>query len=110
MNFINMSETILENLGGADNINNITHCATRLIISYKNKNLVNEDKIKNADSVVGFVSKQGGIQVIIGPKVGEAYNDLMEVIKKASPTHNIESDNNSNIDTSDELNKDTLYY
>ncbi|MBF9003534.1 PTS transporter subunit EIIC [Vibrio nitrifigilis] len=110
MNFINMSETILENLGGADNINNITHCATRLRISYKNKNLVNEDKIKNADSVVGFVSKQGGIQVIIGPKVGEAYNDLMEVIKKASPTHNIESDNNSNIDTSDELNKDTLYY
>lgn len=79
MKYIKMSETIFENIGGVANITNVVHCATRLRINYKNKNMVNEDAIKAAEGVVGIVSKQGQIQIIIGPKVAEAYSDFLDV-------------------------------
>lgn len=81
MKFVNMSKTVLENIGGVENITNVTHCATRLRISYKNKKLVDEEAIKGAENVVGLVSKDKQIQIIIGPNVTEAYNDFLDISK-----------------------------
>ncbi len=81
MDYKKISTTILENVGGVDNIANVTHCATRLRINYKKKSLVNEEALKNDEDIVGFVHKSGQIQIIFGPKVNEAYNAFLEVSK-----------------------------
>ena len=38
-----LSRKALESLGGVENITHVTHCATRLRISYARKSLVNEE-------------------------------------------------------------------
>ncbi|WP_265459285.1 PTS transporter subunit EIIC [Enterococcus sp. HY326] len=84
MTYNKMAEEILENIGGVENINNVTHCATRLRINFKNASLVNDEGIKNADKVVGYIRKPDQIQIVIGPKVTDAYNEFIEVSKWTS--------------------------
>ncbi|QIK70277.1 PTS transporter subunit EIIC [Erysipelothrix sp. HDW6C] len=76
-----LSEQVLKNVGGVENISHIEHCATRLRIHYKNKDKINEDAIKEIEGVVGTINKGDQIQVIIGPDVHVAYNDFLEVSK-----------------------------
>lgn len=40
-----LSEEILENVGGKDNISAVTHCVTRLRLTLKNNDLVNKEAI-----------------------------------------------------------------
>lgn len=76
-----ISEYILTNIGGLENISFISICATRLRISYKDKDLLQEENLKQTPDVPGVVLKEGQIQVVIGPDVNEAYNSFLEVSK-----------------------------
>lgn len=107
MKFKKMSEEILSNMGGVNNITHVEHCATRLRIHYKNKQLINEEEIKKIDNVVGIVSKTGQLQVIIGPSVHEAYKDFMDISQFET------KDNSSSEETISEEsneNRNFLYY
>lgn len=74
-----LSEHLLKNLGGADNLVFVKHCATRIRINYNNKSLINEEALKETPDARGVVFKQGQIQVIIGPDVNDAYNEFLKV-------------------------------
>lgn len=107
MKFKKMSEEILKNMGGVGNIAHVEHCATRLRIHYKNKQMINEEEIKKIENVVGIVSKTGQLQVIIGPSVHEAYKDFMEV----SQFDTTQSDADSiEQQSEDDEKKNFLYY
>ena len=41
---------LLKELGGNDNITNVTHCATRLRFILKDESIVNKDKVANSRS------------------------------------------------------------
>lgn len=73
-----MSKKLLAALGGKENIDHITYCATRLRILYKNKNLVDFDEIKKLPDISGSITKADSVQVIIGPDVIDAYNEFVE--------------------------------
>lgn len=77
--YAEMSKLILQHMGGVENITHVTHCATRLRIDYKDKNLVDAEALKGLPEAAGIVAKQGQIQVIIGPKVNDAYNEFLTV-------------------------------
>lgn len=79
MKYVEMSKQVLEYIGGVQNVKFVEHCATRLRIHYIKKNLVNLEKIKGVEFVVGVVEKSGQIQIIIGPEVHEAYTDFLEL-------------------------------
>lgn len=74
-----LAKQVLTNVGGIENITHVTHCATRLRISYKKKEQVDAEAIKKIPGVAGLVNKQGQVQIIIGPKVNDAYNDFLTV-------------------------------
>ena len=61
-----LAQEILEQLGGAANIGNYTHCMTRLRVTPKDESLVNKDAIKKIDGVIGFVEADT-LQMILGP-------------------------------------------
>ncbi|SEO13810.1 PTS system, beta-glucosides-specific IIC component [Amphibacillus marinus] len=76
MNYPELAKTILENVGGEKNINNVGHCATRLRFNLKNNDLPNTEQLKNTPGIMGVVSKGGQYQVIIGSDVGSVYKEM----------------------------------
>lgn len=44
-----MADEILKNIGGSDNVKNLTHCMTRLRFVLKDESKANDEAIKNLD-------------------------------------------------------------
>lgn len=64
-----IAATILEGLGGKENITSVDNCITRLRLEVKDNTVVNEKKMKEA-GVAGVIRPgKTSVQVVIGPKV-----------------------------------------
>lgn len=75
-----LSNLILENIGGKENVSNLYHCMTRLRFVLKDKDQINEEALKAIKGVLGTVwSNAGELQVIIGPDVDNVYKQLIEI-------------------------------
>lgn len=74
---------IIEALGGADNIETVTCCATRLRVTVKNDSLITTDEDwKSNLEALGVVHGKNSIQVIYGVRVGNittAVKDILEI-------------------------------
>lgn len=73
---------ILENVGGKENVNSVTHCMTRLRFLLKDVSKVQESTLKAMDEVMGVVYKGGQYQLIIGPTVTDLYDEVMKLLPK----------------------------
>ena len=74
-------QEIIRLLGGFDNISTYTHCATRLRVQLKDASSVEKETLEKVSGVLGVVNQGSTIQVIIGPKVDEAYRIMQEAEK-----------------------------
>ena len=74
----NLGEKLLHLMGGRSNIMKLTHCATRLRPTFKDKSKVDVGKIQALEGVVGVVDKDPGFQIIIGTNVGNVYEEIMQ--------------------------------
>jgi len=74
------AEMILEGLGGNQNISDLDCCATRLRVTVKDEEKVDEGKLKSTGAS-GVIKKGKGIQIIYGPKVTVIKSELEEYIK-----------------------------
>lgn len=74
-----LSRTILEAIGGKQNIVYFQHCTTRLRFNVKDRGLVNIKSIETADKVLGTQWSNDELQVIIGPAVADAYDAICEL-------------------------------
>lgn len=74
-----LAEKIIDNVGGKENINSVTHCITRLRFKLKDEGKANEDVLKNMDGVVTIMKSGGQFQVVIGNHVTLVYADVLEV-------------------------------
>ena len=72
--FSKLSEQLLKGIGGLSNITYITHCATRLRVSYRNKELLKMELLENLPNSSGIIALAGTVQIIIGTDVHDAYN------------------------------------
>lgn len=81
-NFTAMAAQIVEGLGGAENIDTMEYCTTRLRVNVKDYVQVDEGKIKKA-RVAGVVRpSQKNVQVIVGPQVQFVYEEAKKLIGK----------------------------
>lgn len=76
MNFEEIAQDIIENVGGEDNISHVTHCMTRLRFVLKDDALADEDTLKSIETVISTVNKGGQYQVVIGNKVTKVYSEI----------------------------------
>ncbi|MCC6107798.1 MAG: PTS transporter subunit EIIC [Atopobium sp.] len=72
-----MGADILAAVGGKDNVQSVFHCMTRLRFTLKDREGVNDDKVKAVDGVMGVQERGGQYQVIVGPKVPEVYDAIV---------------------------------
>jgi len=74
------AKAFLEALGGKDNIQDVTNCATRLRVTVKDEALVKDSKVFVAAGAHGLVNKGKAIQVIVGlsvPQVRQRFEELL---------------------------------
>ncbi|WP_448851124.1 glucose PTS transporter subunit IIA [Corynebacterium sp. 335C] len=72
------SKTILDGVGGADNIVSLTHCATRLRFHLHDASAVDRDAIDADPKVLGVVPQSSdGLQVIMGGDVGNYHQAIL---------------------------------
>lgn len=76
MDFEKLAETLVSLVGGAGNISNLTHCATRLRFTLKDESKAQEEQIKKTKGVLGVAKSGGQFQIIIGQRVPEAYKAI----------------------------------
>lgn len=72
------SKAILDAVGGAANISNATHCATRLRLAIKNPDIVNEEQLKSISGVLGLAKNLKQYQIVIGPGVESQYVNFIK--------------------------------
>ncbi|MDO4623582.1 MAG: glucose PTS transporter subunit IIA [Eubacteriales bacterium] len=74
------SDMIMKGLGGKANISDVDCCATRLRVTVKKPELVNDAMLK-ATGCSGIVHRGEGVQVIYGPGVTVVKNNLEEYLE-----------------------------
>lgn len=75
----NVSQLILDGLGGMDNIKNLDCCATRLRITVLDSSIVDDSLLKQSGAS-GVIKKGDGVQVIYGPRVTVIKSELEDYI------------------------------
>lgn len=79
MNYTELASKILEKIGGAENVNDVVHCMTRLRFDLKDFDLIDDEGLKKTRGIVGTVKKSGQYQVIIGNEVAYVYKELCKL-------------------------------
>lgn len=89
MDYNILAKSILEKVGGAENIVGISHCATRLRLNLANENKAQDEALKKVPGVMGVVKKGGQYQIVIGSDVASVYRPFMEMADLKEVTNEV---------------------
>lgn len=76
MNYNQLGNEIIKNIGGVENIKQLTHCATRLRFEFFDKSKVNTQKVESLVGVISTVESGGQYQVVIGNEVQNVFRAI----------------------------------
>ncbi|MDQ0171195.1 beta-glucoside-specific PTS transporter subunit IIABC [Paenibacillus tundrae] len=79
-----LSKDILKLVGGEENIDQVTHCMTRLRFNLNDNKKADKATLKNTPGVMGVMENGGQFQVIIGNDVPVVYNALVGNMSKGA--------------------------
>lgn len=74
-----LAEKLLPAIGNQDNITYFQHCTTRLRFNIKDRSKVKLEAIEQLDKVIGVQWSNDELQIIIGPAVADAYEQICKV-------------------------------
>ncbi|WEM44996.1 PTS cellobiose/arbutin/salicin transporter subunit IIBC (plasmid) [Photobacterium sp. DA100] len=74
-----VARSVVEKLGGANNVVALTHCMTRLRFVLKDEAKIDAAALKGVKGVMGVVHNGDKCQVIIGNNVAYAYQEVMKL-------------------------------
>ena len=77
-----VAETILNLVGGADNVKEVTHCFTRLRFVLKDERIPKDEEVSRAEGVISVVRAGGQYQVVCGTKVQGIYQELEDILRE----------------------------
>ena len=84
MNNIEIAKSVIEAIGGKDNVSSVAHCATRLRIMVKDKEKIDTNRVENIEKVQGAFFNAGQFQIIFG--TGTVNRIYAEVVSLGLPT------------------------
>ncbi len=80
MDYKEIASEILENVGGAGNVKDLSHCFTRLRFVLKDPNLANKEAVERTEGVIQVVVAGGQFQVVCGSKVNKIYDEILPMV------------------------------
>lgn len=75
-----LAKSIINYLGGNNNINNYWHCVTRLRFTIKDASKAKLAKIDNLQGVLGTTIKSNQYQIVIGPNVDSVFAEIEKIL------------------------------
>ena len=75
-----LSQKIIKLLGGEDNIVDVDACMTRLRVTVKDINLVNNEKEWKKAGALGLILKDKGVQAVYGPKADVIKSNILDML------------------------------
>ncbi|EGO8062364.1 beta-glucoside-specific PTS transporter subunit IIABC [Enterococcus faecalis] len=95
MDYQAIAKEILKDVGGKDNIVNVTHCYTRLRFVLKDTKQANKEALLQTEGVISVVESGGQYQVVLGNKVAHVYNALEPLLAQQLTTKTSTKEKNS---------------
>lgn len=89
-----LAQDILRLVGGKENINEVTHCFTRLRFRLKDAAKADRDSLKALAKVTGIVEAGGQFQVVIGTDVKDVYEAVTAVMGDAPKAEAVSEEKN----------------
>lgn len=89
-----IAEQVLQNVGGKENIANLTHCMTRLRFNLRDESRANKEALKKIDGVLSVVDAPGQLQVVVGNNVSKVYEVICSMAgleKKKAVDENLDN-------------------
>lgn len=83
-----LARIIMQNIGGKENVEALTHCVTRLRFKLKDESKANTEVLKETDGIVTVIQSGGQYMVVIGNHVP----DVFEAVIKRGHLENIVKD------------------
>ena len=80
MSYSGLAKTILQLVGGAENVDALVHCATRLRFTLHDNGNAKKTELQNLDGVLSVVESGGQFQVIVGSHVSHVYKELTTLL------------------------------
>ncbi len=74
-----LARVVIQNVGGKENIQSLTHCITRLRFTLKDETKANTEVLKQTEGVVTVISGGGQYMVVIGNHVGDVFDAVVKV-------------------------------
>ena len=75
-----LAETIISNVGGKDNVKDVSHCMTRLRFGLKDNTKVNTTELEKIDDVMRVVVIGGQYQIVLGGIVDEVFEETCKLL------------------------------
>lgn len=78
MDYKVVSQQVVDNVGGLENIEGATHCVTRLRLVLKDTSKYNKAELENIDGVKGVLYNSGQLMIIFGTgTVNKVFDEFM---------------------------------
>lgn len=84
MDYKRLAQEILKQVGGEENVSDLTHCATRLRFRLVDEKKANDTAVEALEGVLGLTKSGGQYQVVIGNDVPHVYAALVDNLSDQS--------------------------
>ena len=93
MNNTEIAKSVIEAIGGKDNVSSVAHCATRLRIMVKDKEKIDTNRVENIEKVQGAFFNAGQFQIIFGSgTVNRIYDEVVSLGLPTSTTSEMKAE------------------
>jgi PTS system beta-glucosides-specific IIC component len=82
MDYTADAKQIIKHVGGDENINTLIHCMTRLRFTLKDESKADTKALEDMDVTIKVMKAQGQYQVVIGNKVTDVFNAILDVLPR----------------------------
>ena len=93
MNNTEIAKSVIEAIGGKENVSSVAHCATRLRIMVKDREKIDTNRVENIEKVQGAFFNAGQFQIIFGTgTVNRIYDEVVSLGLPTSTTSEMKAE------------------
>lgn len=93
MNNTEIAKSVIEAIGGKENVSSVAHCATRLRIMVKDKEKIDTNRVEDIEKVQGAFFNAGQFQIIFGTgTVNRIYDEVVSLGLPTSSTSEMKAE------------------